>query len=313
MIYIDMGMGRLGNQFCRYAYSRLLHKYNPGEDIVYSFDMLDSAHETEGDGMENSLRHFNTIGTERNGAIKRSWLQKFVWKRFMRKYPDGMDFCLKDSHERRWLSVMKALGMYKLNLGECPFPKKKPWWIGNLIVDCCCESPDYFQEIKEELSEAFTPVHPLQEHNRELMDVIQRTNSVFVGVRRGDFVDDQEISNVYNVCSKDYYLRAIAQMRERVENPTFVFFSNDIEWVKDNIRTDAECYYESGKDEVWETFRLMRACKHFIISNSTLHWWAQYLGEDKGKVVMAPSRWYRSDFRSALYLPGWTLVDAGNP
>ena len=72
-------------------------------------------------------------------------------------------------------------------------------------------------------------------------------------------------------------------------------------------------YYESGKDEVWETFRLMRACKHFIISNSTLHWWAQYLGEDKGKVIMAPSRWYRSDFQSALYLPGWTLVDAGNP
>ncbi|TGX80323.1 hypothetical protein E5358_13275 [Palleniella muris] len=36
----------------------------------------------------------------------------------------------------------------------------------------------------------------------------------------------------------------------------------------------------------------MRSCKHFVISNSTLHWWAQYLCENQDKIVVTPDRWY---------------------
>ena len=37
----------------------------------------------------------------------------------------------------------------------------------------------------------------------------------------------------------------------------------------------------------------MYSCKHFIISNSSFSWWAQYLSRNEQKVVVSPNRWYR--------------------
>lgn len=87
-------------------------------------------------------------------------------------------------------------------------------------------------------------------------------------------------------------------MQAHVPDPVFIVFSNDIPWVKENLKIDGEVYYESGRDPVWETFRLMYSCRHFIISNSTLHWWAQFRSLNKDKIVVVPERWYNA--------PGWT-------
>lgn len=57
---------------------------------------------------------------------------------------------------------------------------------------------------------------------------------------------------------------------------TFFGFSDDIDWVKNNMEFPGEVYYESGVDPVWEKLRLMSACKHFVLSNSSFSWWAQY-------------------------------------
>ena len=88
-------------------------------------------------------------------------------------------------------------------------------------------------------------------------------------------------------------------MKEKLENPTFIFFSDDINWVKENIKIgECVCYYERGVDPVWEKLRLMYSCKHFIISNSSFSWWAQYLSRNENKIVISPNRWY-NDGRTA--------------
>ena len=59
----------------------------------------------------------------------------------------------------------------------------------------------------------------------------------------------------------------------------------------------------------YEDFRLMYSCKHFIVSNSTFSWWAQYLGEDKGKIVIAPDVWHKERSNSEnVYMPDWIRI-----
>jgi hypothetical protein len=92
------------------------------------------------------------------------------------------------------------------------------------------------------------------------------------------------------------------KIKEKVSQCIFVFFSDDVEWCKGTFQSDANNYYfESGSDPVWEKLRLMYSCKHFIISNSTFAWWAQFLGSNPKKIVIAPCRWLRvRDFTSPL-------------
>lgn len=168
--------------------------------------------------------------------------------------------------------------------------------VGRVFVYLNSERYDYFKAIDGILKKEFTPIHPCLEDNKSLYDVIQHTNSVCLAVRRGDFLAVENKKTFY-VCDLEYFQKAIEYIQKHVENPVFVVFSNDIEWVKENLSIDGDVYYESGKDPVWETFRLMYSCKHFIISNSTMHWWAQWRSDNQDKIVVVPDRWYNT--------PGW--------
>lgn len=84
-------------------------------------------------------------------------------------------------------------------------------------------------------------------------------------------------------------------IKRRVAKPVFILFSDDMDWVRENVRIDAECHYESGADPVWEKLRLMYSCRHFIIPNSTFAWWAQWLSRSEDKVVVSPERWFNDD------------------
>ena len=100
------------------------------------------------------------------------------------------------------------------------------------------------------------------------------------------------------ICDSNYFYDAIKIIKKRIDKPVFIVFSDDIEWVKNNMNFGADTYYESGEDPIWEKIRLMYTCKHFIISNSTFSWWAQYLSDNKQKIVIAPKRWKNTAYKS---------------
>ena len=135
----------------------------------------------------------------------------------------------------------------------------------------------YFEAAKDEIKEKFR-VKEVSARCREMAEKLLNENSVCVHIRRGDYLE----LPMFNVCGKQYYIDAIEKIKTMVNNPIFYFFSNDIDWVKNNFRGDDYRFVDIAENEV-EDLYMMYHCAHYIISNSSFSWWAQYLCLHEGK------------------------------
>ena len=177
------------------------------------------------------------------------------------------------------------------------------------------ECPKYFNSIRDVLLKEFTPKKPLRKENEELFKEIVSTESVCITIRRGDYVQDKEIAKSLYICTPKYFDVSLTEMKKLVPNMKLFVFSDDIDWCKNNMKWPKGTMFESGKDPVWEKLRLMSTCKHFILSNSTFSWWAEYLSTNENKKVIAPSRWTNDPYKEGymdIYEDYWTILDVDN-
>ena len=316
MIYLEM-YGRAGNQLFRYATARAIqHKYYPNEEIVINFQQVEEEHKVDSTYI-NILDDFCVSeykkydGKDKPIKKESSFIQKLIGGVYyigLRKFaPDQMNEQYK--YQMKWHKILNWVGIYWYRTGYIPLTKSKA---KNKFLSGNFESPEYFEEIKNIIKKEFRTNHELVTKNQELYSIIQSSNSICVSVRRGDFMSNdqkyEDIKKLHGICKSDYFVSAIERAKELVDNPTFIMFSDDIEWVKNNIKADVPTYYEDGTDEIWEKLRLMSMCKHFILSNSTFSWWAQYLSDNENKIVICPDRWFNNDYISPLIEKDWIKI-----
>jgi hypothetical protein len=153
----------------------------------------------------------------------------------------------------------------------------------------------YFSEIECLLRREFTFKSPARICSHTI-----DTNSacaVCVHVRRGDYLSPA--GDHLGFVGLDYYKKAVAFVAERVPNPHFYVFSDDMQWCIENLSftyPHTYVHHDRPPDEFAEDdLRLMAACQHFIIANSTFSWWAAWLGSKESTIVVAPGRWFRDD------------------
>lgn len=174
-------------------------------------------------------------------------------------------------------------------------------------------SEKYFAFAADRVRSSIHLSRAIRPQTRDFASQIGSTNSVAVHVRRGDYLSDRW-RNKLEVCTGEYYERAVTIIQEQVEHPTFYVFSNSLEdmhWVRDNYRflPEGTVFVPPGASDV-EHFALMATCRHFIIANSTFSWWASYLCNNPGKVVVAPSPWNRNVWdRTDIYCLNWKIVE----
>ena len=119
--------------------------------------------------------------------------------------------------------------------------------------------------------------------------------SVGVHCRRGDYV------NLNITIDPKYYHDAIVMAAQQLDDPVFYCFSEDLEWVKQNV-ADLPYHFEfveyDSNLKGIEDFELLRSCKHIITCNSTYSWWAAWLNDNPDKLIIHPEmeNWQGDDF-----------------
>ncbi len=179
---------------------------------------------------------------------------------------------------------------------------------GNAYIEGLFQSEKYFKNIKEDIRKEFTPRIPIAEKFPDIAQRITYSEAVAVAIRRGDYLTKPHL---YNILTPEYYKKTIRLMSERVHNPVFFFFSDDIEWVKENIPCpDNSVFVSDGKMTGPEEFVLMTLCKHNIIANSTFSWWAAWLNKNPEKIIIAPKKWFTDVLKDTRdVLPdGWIKI-----
>ena len=171
----------------------------------------------------------------------------------------------------------------------------------NICLDGYFQNERYFVDIKDSLKKEITlKKEPSDANFQHLKEAIKESNSVAICYRRGDFIGDSN----FDICNPVYYSNAVKYIHEKQGDVKFFIFSDDIDWCKNNVQLSSATFVCNGDKNLppLDSLELLRQCKHYIISNSTFHWWGAYLNESRTKMVLVPNRWFGDDKLNALAL-----------
>tara|TARA_R110002020_G_scaffold993_5_gene4916 strand:- start:755 stop:1618 length:864 start_codon:yes stop_codon:yes gene_type:complete len=157
------------------------------------------------------------------------------------------------------------------------------------------QSERYFKPFESALRDDFRIVTPPSRENAAILAELAQRPAISLHIRRGDYVRDARTNATHGTCSLDYYARGAERIAAQMTGaPLIVTFSDDPAWVRDNLRLPFEMRVmdHNDSDRNYEDLRLMSACRHHIIANSSFSWWGAWLNPSPDKIVVAPARWF---------------------
>lgn len=165
---------------------------------------------------------------------------------------------------------------------------------GNLHLVGYWQSEKYFAEYADIIRQDFTYNTSPAGKNKKLLHDISKSNSVSIHIRRGDYIKIPSTNQFHGTCGLEYYQSAVKIIKQKVKNPIFYIFSDDINWCKNNLNIIGKTVYIDHNQgaKSWEDMRLMSYCKHNIIANSSFSWWGAWLNNNPKKIIIAPRQWF---------------------
>lgn len=264
--------GGLGNQMFQYAFARAIEK-KTGVKTVFDMSFFKKRY-----ARPYELNIFNLNAK----FVEDFWLKlklKIIWK--LRKRLNGKRF----------------LGLKLYSEPNFEFDAEVFNIDPNTYVEGFFQTEKYFKDIEKELRTDFQFKNLPDDENQKLINKINATNSISLHIRRGDYVQKKRYQNLYATCSLDYYKKGVEYITKNFPTPVLFIFSDDIEWVKENLNLPYGSFYVSHNtgNKSYEDMRLMSLCKHNIIANSSFSWWGAWLNNNKEKIVIAPQRWFNDE------------------
>jgi hypothetical protein len=172
----------------------------------------------------------------------------------------------------------------------------------NILLEGYWQNHFYFDHLRELLREEIVP---RKSFPMPWLANIKTSQSVAIHIRRGDYVDHP----LHEVCTEKYYFKAIESVRSKINNPVFFVFSDDMEYARSLFIQEKDFVFVNEKETI-PAFWMMKNCRHFILSNSSFSWWAQYLSADNN-IVIAPARWFNDNqvLSTGIYFRHWEIIE----
>lgn len=162
---------------------------------------------------------------------------------------------------------------------------------GLIYFDGYWQSEKYFEDITAEIRSDFA-FNSTNLQNTCEYEIVNKPTTVGVHIRRGDYVSNTHVKNLIGTLPISYYHKAFAEIEKQIQNPNYIFFSDDIEWVKQNFPKKNNYFYIKQSISGFNSMHLFSLCKHQIIANSSFSWWAAWLNSNSRKIVIAPKFWF---------------------
>jgi len=272
--------GRLGNQLFQYAFLNTIKKEH--EKIIAS-------------NMEQFIDNFD-IDNELFTHIQTNKYTRFIIKKFLKPF-------------LIFLAKLKLIGYIKQNrngTSSLPsFTEQKGILLLRLVETNFFQSEFFFNPEKIDFR---LKANSLDEAKKVVEPISDDFTKVFVHVRRGDYIFEKYLDRQGIDLPKQYFLDAIAKIKIEVENPFFVFLSDDVSFVECCF-SDIKNKYIS-RNSMAVDLALMSLCEYGIVSNSSFSWWGAYMMKDRKKVIF-PKYWYgwKSKVESHIDIqPSWAEV-----
>lgn len=179
----------------------------------------------------------------------------------------------------------------------------------SMYLDNYYANIQYFADEQQDLRQLMQFGQAMTEEEKSLLDTIRSTCSCALHIRRGDFC-----GTIHEVCTEQYYIRAIKRMQELHPDVVFYVFTNDEAWTENflmplQIGDEFRILKNRSEASPVTDMQLMSECKHAIISNSGFSYFPAFLTYSEEKHVIMPEIWFnghlREQSRDAYYMPGW--------
>jgi hypothetical protein len=287
-------IGGLGNQLFQYAfYLALKNKFT--ETIKLDVTRFDTYELHNGYELEKVFNIQELYSTESEVENTHDGGSSII-KRFQRKFLLNSKLGLFERGQDQFFYNEQLFGKSNINLFY------KGYW----------QSFKYFQAIEDQVKAKLQFPEMTEERNIRLIEYMGDKNTISIHVRRGDYINHPTLGGV---CNSEYYAKSIQYIKNNVQKPVFIVFSNDISWCKYNLNLDDSVYIDwNVGSNSYKDMQLMSLCKHNIIANSSFSWWGAWLNNNVSKIVVCPERWINEkDVGTDVMPQQWHRVSVQKP
>lgn len=166
------------------------------------------------------------------------------------------------------------------------------------------QNPNYVKNCRDELVEAYVSAGKRSEKNLGCKCL---KDHIGLHMRRGDYLLPRN-RNLLGVLHDDYFEQIASEFRDAHIS---IFTDGAADSGIRQIANESDVY--GGDFSAWWTLSKMASMDTLIVSNSSLSWWAAYIGQslNPDQIVISPRNWFRALPGSAsLVLKEWNTRES---